>query len=130
MIGEILVTAFLVVGGLFAAIGSYGLLKLDNPMSRLHAPTKISTLGVGGLLAASIIRSFMEGNGSLHETLVMGFLFVTAPISAHFIAKVHIHRLARREELPPTATRADWAVFDRSEPAREHGPRRHTGPDA
>ena len=100
MIADILISAFLVIGGLFAAIGSYGLLKLDQPMTRLHAPTKISTLGIGGLLMASMIEAFAYGEGSLHELLIMGFLFVTAPLSGHFIAKLHIHRLVSRDELP------------------------------
>ena len=116
MIGEILVTGFLVIGGLFALVGSYGLVKLDDPMSRLHAPTKISTLGVGGLLAASIINGFAGGEGSLHELLVMAFLFVTAPISAHLISKTHIHRLIRKEELPAPPRDPGWAVHDVPEP--------------
>ena len=45
---DILIAAFLVIGGFFGLVGSYGLIKLPNPMTRLHAPTKATTLGVGG----------------------------------------------------------------------------------
>ena len=119
MILEILITLFLVIGGLFTLIGSYGLLKLDDPMKRLHAPTKISTLGVGGVLAASIINAFATGKGSLHELLVIAFLFVTAPVSAHFIAKAHIHRNVDRTRLPAPPRDANWAVLQPADPVPE-----------
>ncbi|MEL6959797.1 MAG: monovalent cation/H(+) antiporter subunit G [Pseudomonadota bacterium] len=91
----------LILGGFFALVGSFGLIKLNNPMARLHAPTKVGTMGIGSLLLASMIYAFTFGEGSLHELLIMGFLFVTAPISANFISKVNIHR--RTCDTPPEA---------------------------
>lgn len=111
MIWEILIAFCLVCGGFFALVGSYGLLKLDNPMSRLHAPTKASTLGVGSVLGASMIHSFMVGEGTLHEVMIMAFLFVTAPITAQFISKVHIHRSLNKDEIAPPAEGQRWAVL-------------------
>ncbi len=80
-------------------------------MSRLHAPTKASTLGVGSLLLGSILYSFVAGTGSVHEILVMAFLFVTAPISGNFIAKVHLHRLRGKKELPPPPSEHVWGTY-------------------
>ena len=107
---EIAVCAALVIGALFTLVGSYGLLKLDSPMSRLHAPTKASTLGVGSILIASVIYSFASGRGSLHELLIMAFLFVTAPVSANFLAKVAIHRGRIVQDLPPPGEDSEWAT--------------------
>ncbi len=107
---EIAVSAALVVGAVFTLVGSYGLVKLNSPMSRLHAPTKAGTLGVGSILLASIIHSFADGKGSLHELLIMAFLFVTAPISAHFIAKVAIHRGRIVQDLPSPGEDSNWAT--------------------
>ena len=90
-VAEILIGISLLIGALFTFVGSYGLLKLDMPMKRLHGPTKAGTLGIGALLLASIIDAFVSGHGSIQHILIMAFLFMTAPISAHFIAKVHIH---------------------------------------
>ena len=70
-----------------------GLLKLNDSMTRLHAPTKVGTVGIGSLLLASMIHSFVVGEGSLHELLIIAFLFVTAPISANFIAKVNLEKI-------------------------------------
>ena len=52
---DYLIAAVLVIGGVFGLIGSFGLLKLNDPMKRLHAPTKASTIGVGTALIASSI---------------------------------------------------------------------------
>ena len=81
-------------------------------MSRLHAPTKAGTLGVGGVLLASMIYGFAIGDGSLHELLIMAFIFVTAPISANFIAKTHLHTVVQHENLPPPPKDETWAVLD------------------
>lgn len=89
----------LIVGGAFALIGTIGLLKFNDPMTRLHAPTKVGTIGIGALLLASMLHAFVFADGSLHELLIMAFLFVTAPISANFIAKVAIH--SQTCEQPP-----------------------------
>ncbi|WP_334061248.1 Na+/H+ antiporter subunit G [Limimaricola cinnabarinus] len=110
-LAEILVAVLLVIGAVFTLVGSYGLVKLDQPMKRLHAPTKASTLGVGSLLLASMVHAFAFGEGSLHEFLVMAFLFVTAPISGNFIAKVHLHLQRGGKELPPPPTEERWATY-------------------
>ncbi|MCR9126902.1 MAG: Na+/H+ antiporter subunit G [Rhodobacteraceae bacterium] len=115
--GTYFVAACLFVGAAFALVGSIGLLKLNDSMTRLHAPTKVGTMGIGALLLASMVQSFVRGEGSLHEMLIMGFLFVTAPISANFIAKVQMHR---RACVPPPAPLGDetWSTFDTPEADR------------
>lgn len=110
MIVDILIAALIIIGAFFMLVGSIGLLKLDNPMSRLHAPTKAATLGIGALLFASILNSFATGEGTLQQLLVMGFLFVTAPITGNFIAKVHMHRHRARNNLPPPPDEKNWAT--------------------
>lgn len=105
------VIACLVVGSIFTLVGAIGLLRFNDGMTRLHAPTKVGTVGVGSLLLASIIHGAVFGNGAWHEVLIMAFLFVTAPISAHFIAKVHIHKSAC-ETPPDLPTGEVWATYD------------------
>lgn len=108
---EIAIAFFLVVAGIFGIVGSFGLIKLNDPMSRLHAPTKATTLGVGGVLVASVLHSiFLEDQLSLHELLITLFLFLTAPITANFVAKVHIHRNEKAETLPKAGEDNGWAT--------------------
>lgn len=108
----IAVAVCLLVGAFFVLVAAIGLLKFNDAMTRLHAPTKVGTLGVGALLLGSMIHSSVLGEGwSIHEFLIMGFLFVTAPISANFIAKVSIHH--RTCAMPPKASQdATWATLD------------------
>ncbi len=89
---ELLISFFLLAGGAFALIGSIGLARLPDLFTRLHGPTKATTLGVGGILAASILHfSGGEHDLSLHELLITLFLFVTAPVSAYLIARAALH---------------------------------------
>lgn len=110
---DILIAALLVIAGVFGLVGSFGLLRLPDTMTRLHAPTKATTIGVGGVLIASMIYFPSRGGEiSFHELLITLFLFLTAPITANFLAKAHIHRAEKPEGLPPTATGAPWATLD------------------
>jgi multicomponent K+:H+ antiporter subunit G len=110
---DILIPLMLVIAGIFGLVGSYGLIRLPDPMTRLHAPTKATTLGVGGVLIASMLHFAAQGRVSAHELMITLFLFLTAPIVAHFIAKAHLHRNIRREDLPRPGGEAggDWAGF-------------------
>lgn len=116
LIAEILISALLVAAGIFGLVGSYGLLKLPDTMTRLHAPTKSTTLGVGGALIASMLYFWIfEGRLSWHELLITLFLFLSAPLTANFIAKAHLHRDKTLADLPPSDTDRDWATFDTSD---------------
>ncbi len=96
---EILISFFLLVGGAFALIGSIGLARLPDLFTRLHGPTKATTLGVGGILIASVLHFSSLGEGpSLHELLVTLFLFATAPVSAYLIARAALHLRAPSPE--------------------------------
>lgn len=111
IIGTYVVSLFLLIGSGFVAVGVIGLLKFNDSMTRLHAPTKVGTVGIGALLLASIGHSFLLGETSMHELLIMSFLFVTAPISANFIAKVNIHNRSC-QTLPEPPRDDTWATLN------------------
>lgn len=93
---EGLVSLFLLAGSLFALIGAVGLHRLPDFYTRLHAPTKATTLGVGCLVLGSVLYfSFSSGELSLHAVLLTLFLFLTTPVSAHMLAKA-----AMQQKLP------------------------------
>jgi len=82
------IATLLVAGACFALVGSLGLAKLGDFYRRLHGPTKATTLGVGAILvASSLFFGALQGAPSLRELLVLVFLFVTAPVSAHLLVK-------------------------------------------
>lgn len=113
LILELLIAALLVVSGVFGLVGSYGLVKLRDTMQRLHAPTKATTVGVGGVLVASILHVFLtEGRLSAHELLITLFLFLSAPVTAFFIAQTYLSRKVPPEKLPGTGGDHGWSVYD------------------
>jgi len=113
MIAELVISLLLVIGGGFGLIGSLGLLKLRQPMQRLHAPTKATTVGVGAALLASILYAAMVLDApSWQELLIMVFLFITSPITANFLSKAHLHRTIPAGSLPETGTDSPWATLD------------------
>ncbi|MET4101021.1 multicomponent K+:H+ antiporter subunit G [Roseovarius sp. MBR-78] len=116
MLVEIAISACLVISGVFGLVGSFGLIKLPDPMMRLHAPTKATTLGVGGALIASMLYFyFIVGQFSFHELMITLFLFLTAPITGHFIAKTHLHLDHKPGDLPPTGGARPWAGYESDE---------------
>lgn len=112
MVLEIIISAFIVIAGLFGLVGSFGMIKLQETMQRLHAPTKATTLGVGGVLIASMLYfGLVKEQLSFHELLITLFLFLTAPISANFIAKTFLQANIRAKDLPPTQSEYGWSVY-------------------
>lgn len=110
---ELLIAISLVVSGVFGLVGSYGLVKLQDSLQRLHAPTKATTLGVGGVLIASMLYFFAKTDHlSVHELLITVFLLLTAPITANFIAKTYMARNLKESDLPDSQSSCGWSVFD------------------
>jgi len=89
---ELIISVLLILGGLFVLVGSIGLLRLQDLYVRLHAPTKATTLGLGSILLASIVYMYdSQGYISINELLITLFLVITAPVTAHILAKAAMH---------------------------------------
>lgn len=121
LLAEILTSLFIAVGAVFALVGSWGLVRLPTLMERLHGPTKATTLGLGGILLGSVMFFQLTQNvWSAHELLVSIFLFITAPIAANMVAKVHLHEarsnangIESRAGPPPASPgEGNWATYE------------------
>lgn len=121
-LAENLIALLLIIGGTFALIGSFGLLKLRDALQRLHAPTKATTVGVGSTLIASALDLYWSrGILGWQEVLVAVFLFITAPMTALYLAKVHLHQRGAAD-LPASATGREWATFSTELETRDPAP--------
>ena len=97
---DALIAVMLLVSAFTALVGTFALVKFSDFYKRVHGPTKATTLGVGGVLIASCVYFSVRGAGlSVHEFLIMLFLFITAPVSAHMLVKAAMH-LARADKPP------------------------------
>ncbi|MCL4765354.1 MAG: Na+/H+ antiporter subunit G [Hyphomicrobiaceae bacterium] len=103
MLTELITSLLVLIGGAFALLGSIGLARLPDFYSRLHGPTKATTLGVGSVVIASLVDVAVDEPGlGLRELAITLFLFITAPVSAHMLSKAALSEHRRRQEAGPS----------------------------
>jgi len=98
---ETLAALTLLLAAFFLLVGAIGLVRLPDFYMRLHAPTKASTLGVGGVLVASLLLGLAQGRPGMAELLITLFVFLTAPVSASLMAQAALHRALPSRAGPP-----------------------------
>ncbi|MBY0226747.1 MAG: monovalent cation/H(+) antiporter subunit G [Hyphomicrobium sp.] len=97
MIAEAIASGLIVLGAFFVLLGSIALMRLPDIFTRLHGPTKATTLGVGAIvIAASVAAYSLSGEVNLKALTVLLFLFITAPVSAHLLGKAAQKELGKR----------------------------------
>jgi len=90
---EWLTAVCLVSGAAFAAIGSFGLVRLRDFFSRIHAPTLGATAGVWSISLGTIIYFSVQGfHLFLHAMLIALFVALTAPVTTIFLARAALFR--------------------------------------
>ncbi|AMM25676.1 monovalent cation/H(+) antiporter subunit G [Variovorax sp. PAMC 28711] len=100
---EIVTAFFVVAGAAFAAIGSFGLVRLPTFFRRIHAPTLGATLGVWCTTIATIVYfSVQGGNLFLHALLIALFIALTAPVTTIFLVRAALFRERQKGgDVPP-----------------------------
>lgn len=84
LIGNILIF----FGAIFMLIAAIGVWRLSGLYLKMHAATKAGTLGCGLILFGSGIQ--LKNLHSMTEILLLLlFIAITNPISAHLIGKLH-----------------------------------------
>lgn len=83
---DLLAAGLLVFGGAFLAFGTLGILRFDDVFNRLHAQTKSTTLGLGGVLLAFAVLLF-PAPAAPQAIAAIAFVLLTAPASATAIAR-------------------------------------------
>lgn len=85
---EIIISIFLLVGGLLSLLGAIGILRLPDVYGRLHAATKSATLGVISIIIG-VFLYFLVIHGMFVGKLLLTivFVFMTAPVAAFMIAR-------------------------------------------
>lgn len=94
---ELLVAGLLLAGAFLAFIAALGLFRLPELYTRMHAASKAGTAGSGLLLLAVALQSGEAGTW-IKCLLAIAFFFLTAPVSAHLLAKAAVRSGLR---LPP-----------------------------
>lgn len=76
----------IIVGSLFGLLAAIGVLRLPDLYTRMHAASKAGTLGAGLMLAGIAVVAFDSGV-ILRAIAGFVFLLLTAPVSAHLLAR-------------------------------------------
>ncbi|RRJ83811.1 Na+/H+ antiporter subunit G [Aestuariirhabdus litorea] len=107
---EILITSILLLGGTMLLIGSIGLARLPDFYTRLHAPTKATTLGIGSIALASMLDFGLNLDTlTFKEPVIALFLLITAPVTAHMLSKSALHH-----QLNPVRRTQNQALLERA----------------
>ena len=85
-LADLIAGLLLIAGAIFALLAAVGLLRLPDIYSRMHAASKAGTLGSGLMLIALAVHA---GDTATTSRAIAGVVFflLTAPISAHLLAK-------------------------------------------
>lgn len=74
------------LGALLTLAAAIGLVRLPDPISRLHAATKAGVLGVV-LLLVSVVMALPAIEVAIRSLAAAFFLVITAPVAAHAIGR-------------------------------------------
>ncbi|MBN1186948.1 MAG: monovalent cation/H(+) antiporter subunit G [Bacteroidales bacterium] len=83
---ELIVPILLMLGSLFVLIASIGIVRFNNLFSRMHATTKATSFGIL-LILVGVSLFFGTLSVVIKSLLVIVFIYLTAPLAAHSIAK-------------------------------------------
>ncbi|MDY9927671.1 monovalent cation/H(+) antiporter subunit G [Methanosarcina sp.] len=83
---DVLSIITLLIGIFFLSLGMIGLLRLPDVYNRLHATTKVGTLGAFGVLLSIILQEGASPMGIKAFTVAI-FILLTNPISGHMIGR-------------------------------------------
>jgi multicomponent Na+:H+ antiporter subunit G len=81
----LLADALVLFGVLVMTVGVYGVVRMPDTYTRLHAASKTVVLGMMPLLLASALAG---DRGVVMRVILIGlFLLVTTPVSAHMVGR-------------------------------------------
>ena len=82
---------FLLLGSCLGLLAAIGVLRFPDTFSRMQASSKASTLGLACLLVGTGIQR-PEVSVIVRLASIAAFIMLTAPLTAHVIARVALHR--------------------------------------
>jgi multicomponent Na+:H+ antiporter subunit G len=83
---DLLASALMLLGAVLMLLAAVGILRMPDLYTRMQASAKATSLGSGAALLAVALH-FGELSVVVRAILAIAFIFLTAPISAHMIAR-------------------------------------------
>lgn len=83
---DILSWVLIVIGSVFSVVGAFGLLRLPDFYTRLHAAGITDTLGAWALMGGILLQT-ESWLVAVKLVLIVVFLFFTSPTATHALAR-------------------------------------------
>lgn len=93
---EIVIGILILVGAFFMLISALGILRFKDLFSRMHASTKATSFGLL-LLIIGVSLYFNMWPVYLKSILIIIFIYLTAPLAAHSLAKSFLESKKSRQ---------------------------------
>lgn len=111
---EVASWVLILLGSFFTIVGAFGLVRLPEIFTRMHAASVTDTLGVGFLILGMCLQAGFS-LVTLKLVFLLALFFFTAPVVTHALAQACLHEkiepmLAedrRGRERPPQPINAD-----------------------
>lgn len=98
---EAIVSVLILGGSFFTLAGAVGLLRFPCFFARLHAAGLVTTAGLGLLILGEVVYfSLLHGAFSFKGLLVIAFVLITTPVSAHALGRA-AYKINTRCPEPP-----------------------------
>lgn len=113
------------IGAFFYVVGAFGLVRMPDLFTRLHAASVLDTAGAGLLILGMILTAGFS-LVSVKLLIILGVVVFTTPVATHALAQAALHdgvepvlaskkvlgepaRAEDRREVPPAAPEAEKA---------------------
>jgi monovalent cation/proton antiporter MnhG/PhaG subunit len=90
MIIDIIGGSLVVAGSALMALGAFGLIRFPDVFTRMHAATKVATVGVVATTTAASIEAGALG-GTLILLIAVALLFLSGPLGMSLLARAAYH---------------------------------------
>ncbi|MDE5413831.1 monovalent cation/H(+) antiporter subunit G [Alkalihalobacterium chitinilyticum] len=85
---EIIISLFVLLGGLLSLLGAVGMIRFPDVYGRLHAATKSATLGVILIMTATFLFFLLYEQLFVAKILLtILFVFLTAPVAGLMMSR-------------------------------------------
>ncbi|HEY8525805.1 MAG TPA: monovalent cation/H(+) antiporter subunit G [Acidimicrobiales bacterium] len=83
-VGDVVTGVLALVGATFTLLAGVGVLRFPDPLARMHAATKATSLGFLLVVIGAVIQ---VSRGSTKLAFAVGLVFLTAPVAGHLVGR-------------------------------------------
>ena len=94
LIADIVSWVFIILGSFFTVVGMFGLVRMPELFTRMHATSVTETLGAGFLVLGMVVQAGLS-LVSLKLFFILALFFMTAPVMTHALAQTALHERVR-----------------------------------